>query len=105
MPTYEYLCEKCGASFDHFQSMKDDALLTCPKEACPQKVWGRGKVKRAIGSGAGLIFKGSGFYLTDYRSEGYKAAAKKESESSKPAKPESKSQQKGNKADTNPIQH
>lgn len=70
--------------------MKDDALLTCPKDSCPQKVWGSGKVKRVIGSGAGLIFKGSGFYLTDYRSEGYKAAAKKESESLKPAKNVSK---------------
>ncbi len=65
--------------------MKDDALKTCPKDVCPKKRWAKGKVKRAIGSGAGLIFKGSGFYITDYRSDGYKAAAKKDSESSKPS--------------------
>ena len=59
--------------------MSDQPLATCPKEICPQKRWGKGKVKKLISSGAGLIFKGSGFYITDYRSEGYKAAAKKES--------------------------
>ncbi len=68
--------------------MKDDALTTCPKEACQKKRWGKGKVQRAIGSGAGLIFKGSGFYITDYRSENYKAGAKSDKPS--PAK-ESKS--------------
>src|SRR5687768_10785283 len=79
MPTYEYQCEKCKKSFELFQSMKDDALQTCPKEQCQMKTWGKGKVKRMLGTGAGLIFKGSGFYITDYRSEGYKAAAKKDS--------------------------
>ena len=59
--------------------MKDDALSTCPKEHCQRKTWGKGKVKRAISAGAGLIFKGSGFYITDYRSENYKAGAKKDS--------------------------
>jgi len=88
MPTYEYQCEKCGLEFEHFQSMKDDALTTCPKEACQKKRWGKGKVQRAIGAGAGLIFKGSGFYITDYRSENYKAGAKSDKPS--PAK-ESKS--------------
>jgi predicted nucleic acid-binding Zn ribbon protein len=58
--------------------MKDDALALCPKDACAQKRWGKGKVKRQLGTGAGMIFKGAGFYITDYRSEGYKAAAKKE---------------------------
>jgi putative FmdB family regulatory protein len=94
MPTYEYQCEKCGLEFEHFQSMKDDALTTCPKEVCQKKRWGKGKVHRAIGSGAGLIFKGSGFYITDYRSENYKAGAKgdkpspaKESKSSSTKKP------------------
>lgn len=76
MPTYEYVCEKCGHTFDKFQSMKDDALTVCPKDLCGKKTWGKGKVKRQMGSGAGLIFKGSGFYITDYRSEGYKQAAK-----------------------------
>ena len=79
MPTYEYQCEKCKKSFDFYQSMKDQALTVCPKEACRMKTWGKGKVKRQLGTGAGLIFKGSGFYITDYRSEGYKASAKSES--------------------------
>jgi putative FmdB family regulatory protein len=86
MPTYEYECLKCKKSFDLIQSMKDDALTTCPKNACRMKSWGRGKVKRKMGGGAGFIFKGSGFYITDYRSEGYKSAAKKESSDSTPAK-------------------
>ena len=59
--------------------MSDGSLTVCPKELCGQKKWGRGKVKKLIGAGAGLIFKGSGFYITDYRSDKYKAAAKKES--------------------------
>ena len=84
MPTYEYTCQKCGHGFECTQSMKDVALTTCPKDACPQKRWGKGKVKRGVGGGAGLIFKGSGFYLTDYRSEGYKAAAKSDTEAAKP---------------------
>ena len=79
MPTYEYHCEKCKKPFELYQSMKDAALTTCPKEQCRQKTWGKGKVKRQLGTGAGLIFKGSGFYITDYRSEGYKASAKSES--------------------------
>lgn len=79
MPTYEYECEKCRKTFELFQSMKDDALKTCPKDLCKMKKWGKGKVRRLLGTGAGLIFKGSGFYITDYRSEGYKQAAKKDS--------------------------
>jgi putative FmdB family regulatory protein len=79
MPTYEYKCDKCKKTFDAFQSMKDDAFASCPKELCRQKSWGKGKVRRLLGTGAGLIFKGSGFYITDYRSEGYKSAAKSES--------------------------
>ena len=78
MPTYEYVCEKCGHRFEQFQSIADKPLKTCPKTACARKTWGKGRVKRAISGGAGLLFKGSGFYITDYRSEGYKAAAKKE---------------------------
>ncbi len=81
MPTYEYSCEKCKKDFEIFQSMKDDAFKTCPKEACRMKTWGKGKVKRQLGSGAGLIFKGSGFYITDYRSENYKSGAKSDSAS------------------------
>src|SRR6478736_5679604 len=78
MPTYEYVCSKCGHEFEKIQSMADAPLSTCPKELCGQKKWGRGRVKRAISAGAGLIFKGSGFYITDYRSENYKAGAKKD---------------------------
>src|SRR5205085_12583824 len=78
MPTYEYTCSKCGHQFDLFQSMTDQPVSTCPKELCARKPWGKGKVRRGIGGGAGLIFKGSGFYITDYRSEKYKEAAKKE---------------------------
>jgi putative FmdB family regulatory protein len=78
MPTYEYNCEKCGHQFDVVQSIKDKSLTICPEDKCHLKKWGRGKVKKMIGSGAGLIFKGSGFYITDYRSESYKEAAKKD---------------------------
>jgi len=79
MPTYEYICEKCGREFEAFQSISASPLRTCPKESCPRRPWGRGRVKRKISGGAGLLFKGSGFYITDYRSEGYKQAAKKDS--------------------------
>ena len=79
MPTYEYACAKCGRQFDHFQSMNDQPLSVCPKEKCQMKKWGKGRVKKLMSTGAGLIFKGSGFYITDYRSENYKAGAKKES--------------------------
>ena len=79
MPTYEYACAKCGQQFEIKQPMADKPLTVCPKELCGRKRWGKGKVKRVIGAGAGLIFKGSGFYITDNRSEGYKSAAKKES--------------------------
>src|SRR5881397_3185210 len=78
MPTYEYSCEKCGGTFELVQSMRDAPLKECAKELCRQKKWGHGKVKRLIGSGAGLIFKGSGFYITDYRSDSYREAAKKD---------------------------
>jgi predicted nucleic acid-binding Zn ribbon protein len=67
--------------------MKDEPVAVCPKEKCRRKTWGKGKVRRLLGTGAGLIFKGSGFYITDYRSEGYKEAAKKDASSSAPPKP------------------
>lgn len=68
MPTYEYVCRKCSHEFDAFQRMSDAPLKRCPK--C------KGAVQRKIGGGAGLLFKGSGFYITDYRSPGYKSGAK-----------------------------
>lgn len=84
------MCSKCGHEFEKFQSIADKPLQTCPEENCGRKKWGKGKVSRKISAGAGLIFKGTGFYITDYRSEGYKEAAKKESAAAKPAS-ESKS--------------
>ena len=79
MPTYDYECKKCKRTFEVFQSMKDDAFTMCPEEHCQRKEWGKGEVKRLLGTGAGLIFKGSGFYSTDYRSDNYKQGAKKDS--------------------------
>ncbi len=88
MPTYEYACPKCGYAFEQFQSMKDEPLKKCPK--CKKT-----GVKRLIGGGAGLIFKGSGFYITDYKNK--KAPDKSGGESgggaekpAAPAKTESK---------------
>ncbi|MBL7187707.1 MAG: zinc ribbon domain-containing protein [Phycisphaerae bacterium] len=69
MPTYEYVCEKCEHEFEQFQSITAKASRKCPK--C-----GKMKLQRLIGAGAGIIFKGSGFYQTDYRSESYKQAEK-----------------------------
>jgi putative FmdB family regulatory protein len=80
MPTYEYECSTCGHHFECRQSMKEDAFSTCPEAHCKAEAgWGHGAVRRLLGTGAGLIFKGSGFYITDYRSESYKAGAKGES--------------------------
>ena len=89
MPTYEYQCEKCNQRFEVFQSMKDEAYTVCPKEFCRLEAWGAGTVKRLIGTGAGLIFKGSGFYITDYRSSNYKESAKKESGTKESGPPKS----------------
>jgi putative FmdB family regulatory protein len=71
MPTYEYQCNKCGHQFEQMQSITAKALRKCPK--C-----GKPALKRLIGTGAGLICKGSGFYATDYRSENYKESVKRE---------------------------
>ena len=70
MPTYEYECQRCGHTFERFQSITEEKLKRCPQ--C------RGKLKRLLGTGAGILFKGSGFYETDYRSSSYEQAAKKE---------------------------
>jgi len=84
MPTYEYECETCGHRFDLFQSMNDKRLTRCRAEVCPSaKTRGKGKVKRLLGTGAGVIFKGSGFYETDYRSDSYKKGAEKAATSEK----------------------
>ena len=70
--------------------MRDESFRECPKELCRLPKWGHGKVKRLLGTGAGIIFKGSGFYSTDYRSKSYKDAAKKETPDSEKPKPEAK---------------
>jgi putative FmdB family regulatory protein len=76
MPTYEYHCDACEHEFEEFQSMSEAALTKCP--SCGKK-----KLRRLFGTGAAILFKGSGFYQTDYRSESYKAAAKAEQEGGK----------------------
>ncbi len=81
MPNYDYQCTRCGKTFEVFQSMKDPRLEVCPDNVCGDK----GPVKRLLGTGAGFIFKGSGFYATDYRSASYREGAKKESGADKPA--------------------
>jgi putative FmdB family regulatory protein len=78
MPTYDYQCEACGHKFEQYQSITSAATKKCP--AC-----GEMQLKRLIGSGGGLIFKGSGFYTTDYRSESYKKGAQAEQGASCPA--------------------
>ena len=78
MPTYEYKCSACGHGFEEFQSISAKPVRKCPQ--C-----GKLAVNRLISAGGGVIFRGSGFYETDYRSENYKAEAKKESNNGKPA--------------------
>ena len=78
MPTYEYICTKCGHELEAFQSMKDEPLKLCP--ACKKRA-----LKRKVGGGAGLIFKGSGFYITDYKKKPAEKSAG--SDTSTPAKP------------------
>ena len=72
MPTYDYVCDGCGHAFELFQSMTDSVKRTCPK--CKKK-----KLRRLIGAGGAIVFKGSGFYKTDYRSDSYKKGAAAES--------------------------
>ncbi len=98
MPTYEYKCESCGYEFEQFQSITAKPIRKCPK--C-----GRTSIRRLIGTGAGVIFKGPGFYATDYRTESYKKAAEKEKGASgkiadkKETKAESKESKTGAKAE------
>lgn len=85
MPTYDYHCETCGHNFEHFQSMSSPKLTTCVEETCVGTAKGKGTVVRQISGGAGLVFNGDGFYVTDY--------VKKEGTSSSKSSP---------KADTTP---
>lgn len=96
MPTYEYQCANCSYEFEKFQSMTASALRKCPQ--C-----GKLALKRLIGAGAGVIFKGSGFYETDYRSESYKNAAKKETGSEKTEKKDTKAQAKAGSEEKKPV--
>jgi putative FmdB family regulatory protein len=90
MPTYEYECAKCGSIFEHFQSIKAPKLKRCIEDGCD------GKVTRLMGTGGGIIFKGGGFYETDYRSDSYKAGEKaaKDAKDSAKKKSEEKSKSK-----------
>lgn len=78
MPTYDYACEACGHTFEEFQMMSEDPLKVCPECSAP-------KLKRLIGGGTGFIFKGSGYYVTDYRDGSYESDKKAESSSDNPA--------------------
>lgn len=78
MPTYEYECTKCAHVFERFQAMTDAPVKRCPKCRC--------KVRKLFGTGAGILFKGSGFYQTDYRSSGYQRDAKKDADTATAAK-------------------
>ncbi|MAE70608.1 MAG: FmdB family transcriptional regulator [Gemmatimonadetes bacterium] len=87
MPTYEYRCDECDHEFEEFQSIKADPLDICPE--C------EGSVKRLISAGGAILFKGDGFYITDYRSDDYKKAAKKDAEAAKA--PSTEKEKKGKK--------
>ena len=87
MPTYDYECEACGHQLEVFQGINDEVLSKCPE--CKKK-----KLKRQFGSGAAIVFKGSGFYQTDYRSEGYKKAAAADSKSKSSEKSKSSDSKK-----------
>lgn len=98
MPTYEYACEECGFELEMFQS-----IMARPVRKCPE--CGKLKLQRLIGTGAGVIFKGSGFYETDYRSESYKKAAESETKTAdktddKPADKKDKTKSKDSKPDS-----
>lgn len=103
MPTYEYICDACGLEFEKFQSMTAAPIKICPD--CGKK-----KVRKLISTGAGLIFKGSGFYITDYRDQGYKDKAKSESgeaksdtkSDAKPAETKAESPKKETKSESKP---
>jgi putative FmdB family regulatory protein len=93
VPTYEYMCTNCGNEFERFQSIKARPIRRCPR--C-----GKNTVKRLIGVGAGVIFKGSGFYQTDYRSESYKKAEKSEKETPDTGTKEKKAEAKDSKSES-----
>lgn len=93
MPTYDYVCDACGHEFEEFQNITADPLTKCPE--CKKK-----KLRRLFGTGAAVMFKGSGFYQTDYRSDSYKQAAKKDS--SKASESTAKDSTKASKSEAKP---
>ena len=95
MPTYDYTCEDCGYEFEQFQLITAGALLKCPR--C-----GKMSLKRLIGSGSGVIFKGSGFYQTDYRSQSYKTAEKTEKDTADTSKQKTEAKTKDSKPSDKP---
>ncbi|SMP46505.1 putative regulatory protein, FmdB family [Neorhodopirellula lusitana] len=90
MPTYDYLCEACGHELEIFQGIKEDPIKKCPE--CKKN-----KLKRQFGTGAAIVFKGSGFYQTDYRSDSYKKGAQADKKASEPKKNSSKSKSSDSK--------
>ncbi len=96
MPVYEYKCSKCGKIFDFKQSMKDASLTKCPESVCEQEVKGEGEVSRIISGNVGLVFKGSGFYVTDYarNGNGKQKAEKTQTNGNTEKKPETKQTKK-----------
>jgi len=95
MPTYDYQCQACGHMFERFQSITAPAIKRCP-------VCNKLRVRRLIGTGGAIIFKGPGFYATDYRSESYNASAKAEKSDAKPSGPDIKSKDSGSGSKTTP---
>jgi putative FmdB family regulatory protein len=94
MPTYDYKCDACEHTWEEFKSIKAEPTKKCP--SCGKK-----KAKRLIGGGAGLIFRGSGFYLTDYRSDAYKKSAEADKAPGSDSSPKSDSGSKGS-SDSSP---
>jgi putative FmdB family regulatory protein len=96
MPTYDYRCKKCGHTWEQFQSIKAEPLKKCPE--CKKN-----QAERVISAGAAILFKGSGFYLTDYRSDSYKKAAAADKPASTPSETKSDSSSNGSKSDSKPA--
>lgn len=96
MPTYDYICDDCKHEFEAFESIKADPQTICP--SCQKET-----LRRKIGAGAAILFKGSGFYLTDYRSDSYKKAAKADSDRSSGSSSPSTSTDSGSKSESKPA--
>jgi putative FmdB family regulatory protein len=96
MPTYDYICDSCGHEYETFEPITSTPRTDCPE--CKEV-----KLRRKIGAGAAILFKGSGFYQTDYRSDSYKKAAKAEKASSEPAKTTSESKSSDSTGSSTPT--